>query len=188
MPLPRVLSRFSRVRLCNYGLEPARLLRPRDSPGKNTGLPCPPPGDFPDPGIKPGSHVSCFGKQVLYCQGHLEAAAVVNDTHNGDDDNNKQWQLAHSKSCLCTSSSSACSMWQDLQCTWHSVLNIAFVKDEKVSHREVKPPAHHHTAKQQQGSWNLNSGRRLNRLQTAVLESWLEHTSCLRLEVRVPPL
>ena len=27
------------------------------SPGKNTGvgLPCPPPGDFPDPGIEPGS-------------------------------------------------------------------------------------------------------------------------------------
>ena len=29
-----------------------RLLRPWDSPGKNTGLPFPSPGDIPDPGIK----------------------------------------------------------------------------------------------------------------------------------------
>ena len=30
---------------------------PGDSPGKNTGVgyPCPPPGDLPDPGVKPGS-------------------------------------------------------------------------------------------------------------------------------------
>ena len=26
-----------------------------DSPGKNTGLPCPPPGDLPNPGIEPSS-------------------------------------------------------------------------------------------------------------------------------------
>ena len=32
-----------------------------------SGLPCPPAGDFPAPGIKPMSHyVSCIGKQVLY--------------------------------------------------------------------------------------------------------------------------
>ena len=30
------------------------------------GLPCPPPGDLPDPGIEPVSHDSCFGRQVLY--------------------------------------------------------------------------------------------------------------------------
>ena len=37
-----------------HGLQPARLLCPWDSPGKNTGvgLPCPPPGDLPDPEIK----------------------------------------------------------------------------------------------------------------------------------------
>ena len=37
-----------------YGLQPARLLHPWDSPGKNTGVGClcPPPGDLPDPGIK----------------------------------------------------------------------------------------------------------------------------------------
>ena len=29
------------------------------------GLPCPPPGDLPDPGIKPPS-VSCVGRRVLY--------------------------------------------------------------------------------------------------------------------------
>ena len=32
-----------------------RLLCPWDSPGKNTGLPFPSPGDLPDPGIEPGS-------------------------------------------------------------------------------------------------------------------------------------
>ena len=36
------------------GLQPARLLRPWESPGKSTsGLPCPPPGRLPDPGLKP---------------------------------------------------------------------------------------------------------------------------------------
>jgi len=27
---------------------------------------CPPPGDLPDPGIEPVSHVSCIGRQVFY--------------------------------------------------------------------------------------------------------------------------
>ena len=27
---------------------------------------CPPPGDLPDPAIKPMSHVSCIGRHVLY--------------------------------------------------------------------------------------------------------------------------
>ena len=32
-----------------------------------SGLPCPPPGDLPDPGIEPASHyVSCMGREVLY--------------------------------------------------------------------------------------------------------------------------
>ena len=31
-----------------------------------SGLPFPPPGDLPDPGIKPESQVSCIGRQVLY--------------------------------------------------------------------------------------------------------------------------
>ena len=40
-----------------YGLQPARLLCPWDSPGKNTGVGCraPPPGGLPHPGIKAGS-------------------------------------------------------------------------------------------------------------------------------------
>ena len=31
-----------------------------------SGLPCPPPGDLPNPGTEPASHVSCIGKWVLY--------------------------------------------------------------------------------------------------------------------------
>ena len=30
------------------------------------GLPCPPPGDLPDPGIKPRLYIPCIGRQVLY--------------------------------------------------------------------------------------------------------------------------
>ena len=48
--------------LQRYGLLPARLLCPWDSPGKNTEVgilqPCCPPGDLPDPGIKPTSPVA----------------------------------------------------------------------------------------------------------------------------------
>ena len=33
--------------------------------------PCPPPGELPDPGIKPMSHVSCTGRWVLHHQQHL---------------------------------------------------------------------------------------------------------------------
>ena len=37
-----------------YGLQPARLLCPQGSPRQEywSGLPCPPQGDLPDPGIK----------------------------------------------------------------------------------------------------------------------------------------
>ena len=35
-----------------------------------SGLPCPPPGDLPDPGIKPTSLMSCIGRQVLYYKHH----------------------------------------------------------------------------------------------------------------------
>ena len=55
----------------HWGIQPSHLLCPllcsSDSPGKNTGsgLPCSPPGDLRDPGIKPMSHyVSCTGRQV----------------------------------------------------------------------------------------------------------------------------
>ena len=42
-----------------HGLEPARLLYPWNSPGKNiVVLPFPSPGDLPDPGIEPMSPVS----------------------------------------------------------------------------------------------------------------------------------
>ena len=42
-----------RLTLCNrMDCSPARLLCPWDSPGKNTGVGCSPPGDLPDPGIE----------------------------------------------------------------------------------------------------------------------------------------
>ena len=36
-----------------------------------SGFPCPPPGDPPNPGITPMSHVSCIGSWVLYHKHHL---------------------------------------------------------------------------------------------------------------------
>ena len=38
-----------------YGLQPTKLLYPWNSPGKNTGMECPPPGDLPKSGSEPGS-------------------------------------------------------------------------------------------------------------------------------------
>ena len=59
-----MLSHFSHVRLCGSH---ARLLCPRDSPGKNTrvGVPCPSPGDLPDPGIEPGPLGSRNRKHIV---------------------------------------------------------------------------------------------------------------------------
>ena len=36
-----------------------------------SGLPCPPPGDLPNPGIKHISYVTCIGRWVLYHYRHL---------------------------------------------------------------------------------------------------------------------
>ena len=43
-----------------YNMLPTRLLCPRDSPGKNTGVgcQCPPLGDLPNPGIESTSLMS----------------------------------------------------------------------------------------------------------------------------------
>ena len=46
----------SRVPLfATRGLKPARFLCPWDFPSKNTGLPFPPPGNLPDPGMETAS-------------------------------------------------------------------------------------------------------------------------------------
>ena len=43
-----------------------------------SGLPCPSPGDLPDPGIEPLiSCISCFGRQILYQLHHLESPSDV---------------------------------------------------------------------------------------------------------------
>ena len=42
-----------------------------------SGLPCPPPGGLPDPGMKPGSPVSRTGRWVLYHQRHLGSLCIV---------------------------------------------------------------------------------------------------------------
>jgi len=49
-----------------YGLSPARLFCPWDSPRRKywSGLPCPPPGDLPNPGIKPMASPASSASEV----------------------------------------------------------------------------------------------------------------------------
>ena len=42
-----------------------------------SGLSCPPPGHFPNPGIKPMCHVSCIGRRVLYHWHHLGSPLIL---------------------------------------------------------------------------------------------------------------
>ena len=54
-----------------YGLQPARLLCQQDYPGKGTknGLPWPPPGGLPDPGMEPKSPALQADSLLLSHQG-----------------------------------------------------------------------------------------------------------------------
>ena len=45
-----------------------------------SGLPCPPPGDLPDSGIEPASHVSCISRWILYHWCHLGSSKYTTDT------------------------------------------------------------------------------------------------------------
>ena len=56
-----------------HGLLPARLLCPWGFARQEywSALLCPPPGNLPNPGIEPISHVSCIGRWELDHQRHL---------------------------------------------------------------------------------------------------------------------
>ena len=64
-----VLSHFSHVRLCAT-LWTVTCQAPLSMGFSRQeywcGLPCPPPGDPPNPGIEPKSYISWIGRQVLY--------------------------------------------------------------------------------------------------------------------------
>ena len=64
-----ILGRFSRVQLFATPwivVRQASLSMGFSRQEYWSGLPCPPPGDHPDPGIEPVSHVSCISRQALY--------------------------------------------------------------------------------------------------------------------------
>ena len=46
------------LQLCPVICDLMDCSHPQDAPGRNTGLPYPPPRDLPDPGIEPGSLIS----------------------------------------------------------------------------------------------------------------------------------
>ena len=63
-----------------YDLQPARLLCPWDSPGKNTGVGYCAflQGDLPNPGIKPTSLIStCIGRQFFTTKDTWEAHKIT---------------------------------------------------------------------------------------------------------------
>ena len=66
----------------DYGLQPARLLCPWDSPGDNTGVGCHAlfQGIFLLWDQTHISHVSCIGRQVFYRQSHLGSPRVSSNT------------------------------------------------------------------------------------------------------------
>ena len=69
-----IISHFSCVRLCATLwtiAHQAPLSMGFSRQEYWSGLPCPPRGDLPDPGIKPTSLVSCIGRCVVYHQRHL---------------------------------------------------------------------------------------------------------------------
>ena len=64
-----ILSHFSRVRLFVTPWTVARQAPLSMGFSRQeywSSLPCPPPGDLPNPGIEPTSHVSCIDRRVLY--------------------------------------------------------------------------------------------------------------------------
>ena len=70
----RMLSCFSCVRLCAALWTLACRAPPSLGFSRQefwSGLPCPPSGDLPDPGIKPASHFSCIGRPGFLPLCHL---------------------------------------------------------------------------------------------------------------------
>ena len=68
-----VLNRFNRVWLCaNLWTVACQAPLSTRFPRQEywSGLPCPSPGDLPNPGLEPASHVSYIGRRVLCCQHH----------------------------------------------------------------------------------------------------------------------
>ena len=64
-----MLSRFSHVQLCDpmdYIAHHTPLAMEFPRQGYCSELPCPPPADLPNPGIKTAKYVSCTGRWVLY--------------------------------------------------------------------------------------------------------------------------
>ena len=73
--------------LCDPWTEAARLLCSRDFPGKNwSGLPFPPPGDLPDPGVEPRSPALQVDSLLMHPLGSPEASLLVMTDHH--------WSLA----------------------------------------------------------------------------------------------
>ena len=83
--LPLLLSRFSHVQLFATlwtVAHQAPLSMGFSRQEYWDGLPCPPPGDLPDPGVETASvNFSCIGRQVRYHWCHLENSICMHYSH-----------------------------------------------------------------------------------------------------------
>ena len=83
---PHALSRSVMTGSVTRGLQPARLLCPRDSPGESTGVGChfPSPGDLPNPGIAPRSPVIADGffTDCASWEAHYNPVHTSYDSHS----------------------------------------------------------------------------------------------------------
>ena len=59
-----------------------------------SGLPCPPPGDLPHPGIEPMSLTSsCIGRQVLYRWSHLGSPGSPQSSQKAEEEESEWWDM-----------------------------------------------------------------------------------------------
>ena len=73
-----------------------QALCPWDSPGKNTQVGCPPPGDLPDPGIEPESPALQADSLLTKLQGKPQA----NGLHNNKRVNKKRTRILFKYVCM----------------------------------------------------------------------------------------
>ena len=105
-----------------------------------SGFPCPSPGDLPDSGIKPASHVSCIGRWVLYHEGYLGRLPVPS-LHG-----NIRGKSGNSGSFSFLEFQSHCGWW--LQ-PWNEKMLVPWKKSYDKPRKHIKKQRHYFTDKGQ---------------------------------------
>ena len=98
-----------------------------------SGLPFPSPGDLPDQGFKPPSHVSCIGRRVLYHQCHLGSPSLI-----------AVYNILQFNICCCSVLKSYPTLCNPMDCStpYSSVLHISWRLLKLMSIESVMPSSH----------------------------------------------